>query len=93
MGTLYLVARKPHFIFSSHPLRPAAVEDIFADEFSAVRAAGYSASLCPDSVIQDNKPLRNLPAGATAVYRRWMLNATEYTRLSEAIVAASAGIN
>lgn len=79
-----------HFIFPAHPLRPTVVEEMFADQFAAVKQAGYTASLCPDSVIQNNKPLGNVPAGATVVYRGWMLNATEHTRLSQAVAATSA---
>ena len=63
---------------------------MFADQFAAIQAAGYSASLCPDSVVQKGMPLRHIPTGATVVYRGWMLNATEYVRLSEAIRNASA---
>lgn len=63
---------------------------MFADQFAAVQAAGYSASLCPDSVIQNDKPLRNVPAGATVVYRGWMLSAKEYARLADAMARASA---
>jgi hypothetical protein len=79
-----------HFLFPTHPLDPAAVEEMFADQVEALRAAGFSVSLCPDSVIQDGKRLRNIPPGATVVYRGWMLNATEYERLASAIVAAQA---
>jgi len=63
---------------------------MFANQLAAFRDAGYSASLCPDSVVQDNKPLRNVPPGATVVYRGWMLNASEYRRLIQAIGGASA---
>lgn len=63
---------------------------MFADQLAALRGAGFSASLCPDSVIQQGRPLRGIPAGATVVYRGWMLNAAEYERLGEAIVSASA---
>jgi hypothetical protein len=63
---------------------------MFADQLAAIREAGYSASLCPDSVVQNNKPLRNLPPAATVVFRGWMLNAIEYERLSQAIGSASA---
>jgi hypothetical protein len=63
---------------------------MFADQFEAVRRAGYTASLCPDSVIRDDRPLRNVPPGATVVYRGWMLNATEYARLAQAVRDASA---
>jgi hypothetical protein len=66
------------------------VEEMFADQLVRVQEAGYSVSLCPDSVIQDNKPLRNVPHGTTVVYRGWMLNAKEYERLVQAIGDASA---
>jgi hypothetical protein len=79
-----------HFLFPAHPLKTTAVEEMFADQLSAVREAGYSASLCPDSVIQEGKPLRNVHAGTTVVYRGWMMNAVEYRRLAGAICAASA---
>lgn len=79
-----------HFLFPTHPLKPAAVEEMFADQLRALRSAGFSASLCSDSVIQNGRPLRNVPAGATVVYRGWMLNASEYGRLAEAIASASA---
>jgi hypothetical protein len=79
-----------HFIFPSHPLRPAIVEEMFAGQLPALRGAGFTASLCPDSTIRDGKPLRGVPASATVVYRGWMLNASEYERLLGAITAASA---
>ena len=63
---------------------------MYAEQFEAIQIAGYSASLCPDSVIQEGKPLRDIPEGATVVYRGWMLNPAEYTALHEAVMAASA---
>jgi ATP-grasp domain, R2K clade family 3 len=79
-----------HFLFPAHPLKAAAVEEMFADQLAALRELGYSASLCPDAVIHGGKPLRNVPAGATVVYRGWMLNASEYGRLAQAVTTASA---
>jgi hypothetical protein len=63
---------------------------MFADQFAAVQGAGYTASLCPDSVVRDYKPLRHVSPGATVVYRGWMLNAAEYARLAQAVSDASA---
>ncbi|HSU66563.1 MAG TPA: ATP-grasp domain-containing protein, partial [Tepidisphaeraceae bacterium] len=63
---------------------------MFADQFAVVQQAGYTASLCSDSVIEGNKPLRNVPPGAMVVYRGWMLNATQYTRFVRAVGDASA---
>ena len=34
-----------HFLFPTHPLKATAVEEMFADQLSAVRESGYSASL------------------------------------------------
>lgn len=79
-----------HFLFPAHPLRTTLVDEVFADQFAAFRDAGYSVSLCPDAVIRDGKPLRNVPVGVTVVYRGWMFNASEYVRLTEAIEQASA---
>jgi hypothetical protein len=79
-----------HFLFPAHPLRPAVVDEMFADQLAALREAGFSASLCPESVIRQAGPLRNLPAGATVVYRGWMLTAPEYETLAAAINSASA---
>jgi hypothetical protein len=79
-----------HFLFPSHPLKSTALDETFADQHGALRAAGFSASLCPDAVIAGLKPLRDIPPGATVVYRGWMLNAGEYGRLADAIIAASA---
>lgn len=79
-----------HFLFPAHPLRSTVVEEMFADQLAALRGRGFSASLCPDSVIQDGKPLRGVPLGASVVYRGWMLNSSEYERLIHAINTASA---
>lgn len=79
-----------HFLLPTDPLTPATVDEIFADQRSTLQAAGFSVSLCPDSVIHQGKPLRGIPAGATVVYRGWMLNAAEYERLCAAVVSAGA---
>jgi hypothetical protein len=79
-----------HFIFSANPLKPTVVEDMFADQDKALQAAGFSTSVCPDAVIGDRKPLRNVPSGATVVYRGWMLKEVEYSRFVDAVKSASA---
>jgi hypothetical protein len=79
-----------HFVYPSHPLQPAKVEPVYADEITAMRAAGFSTSVCPDAVINDGKPIRNVPVGAQVIYRGWMLNASGYQRLFDAINAVPA---
>lgn len=81
---------KLHFIFPSHPFEASATEEIFASQLAALREAGFSTSLCPESVIRDGKRLRNVPVGSTVVYRSWMLNMSEYERLIDAILVAGA---
>lgn len=81
---------RTHFLFPTHPLKPTVVEPMFADQLAILHEAGFSASLCPDAVIQQGKPLRNIPAGATIVYRGWMLATLEYEQLFKAIGAAAA---
>lgn len=63
---------------------------MFADEMRAIQAAGFSVSFCTDSVMSAGKPLRNVPKGATVAYRGWMLSASNYRRLNEAIIANAA---
>jgi hypothetical protein len=79
-----------HFIYPSHPMKPSVIEPMYADEGSAMKTAGFSVSVFADSVIHNGKPLKNIPAGATVVYRGWMLNESEYRSLQTAIVAANA---
>jgi hypothetical protein len=79
-----------HFLYPSHPLRPRLVEPMYAGEMEAIRTAGFSASVCPDAVIDDGKPLSDVPPGAVVVYRGWMLNAERYQRLTAAISQAVA---
>jgi hypothetical protein len=73
-----------HFLFpkGSSPTDP---DQMFADQNAAVTAAGFTASVCPDSVLAGVKPLRGLPPGSTVVYRGWMATEDEYTALVRAI--------
>lgn len=79
-----------HFLFPADPLDPRAVDELFAPQRRALGEAGYSTSLCPDAVIDDGAALRGVPAGATVVYRGWMLNAARYERLAEAVARTGA---
>lgn len=77
-----------HFLFPSHPLRRPVIDEMFADQRSAAIDAGFTSSLCPESSLRDGRPLMNIPAGATVVYRGWMLNAPDYEALTRAVAAA-----
>ena len=60
-------------------------DEMFADQHAAVTAAGFTASLCPDSVLAGAKPLQSVPPGSTVIYRGWMATAEEYISLVRAI--------
>jgi hypothetical protein len=57
---------------------------MFADQWSALTQAGFSASLCSDAVLAGTKPLRNVPPGCEVVYRGWMVKGEEYAALTRA---------
>lgn len=63
---------------------------MFDNQRAALAAAGFGASDCPDAVPAGARSLRDVPPGATVVYRGWMLNAREYETLAGAIAACGA---
>lgn len=73
-----------HFLFPQGS-RPGLPDELFADQFTALTGSGFTASLCPDAVLAGIKPLQDVPAGSTVVYRGWMVTANEYAALVRAI--------
>ena len=78
-----------HFLFPSEPGSDAP-DGMFADQFAALTAAGFSASLCPDAVFTGTGRLRGVPVGSPVVYRGWMVTAEEYGALARAVEAGGA---
>ena len=78
-----------HFLFPNGSM-PDAPDEMFADQYAALTAAGFTASICPDRVLAGVKPLRGVPPGSTVVYRGWMATADEYAALVQAIEQAGA---
>jgi hypothetical protein len=74
-----------HFVFSRDSAEPSRPEEMFADQWSALTHAGFSASLCSDAVLAGSKPLRNVPPASEVVYRGWMVKGEEYAALTRAI--------
>jgi ATP-grasp domain, R2K clade family 3 len=74
-----------HFVFSRDSAEPTRPEEMFADQWSTLAQAGFSASLCSDAVLAGTKPLRNIPPGSDVVYRGWMVKGDEYAALTRAI--------
>jgi hypothetical protein len=79
-----------HFLFPNNPVAPGCPEEMFADQWTALTEAGFSASLCWDATLTGTKPLRNVPVGSQVVYRGWMLKTEEYAALARAIEQAGA---
>jgi len=76
-----------HFLFPIGST-PDAPDEMFADQHAALTEAGFTASICPDSVLAGFKPLRGIPIGSKVVYRGWMATAEEYAALIRAIERA-----
>lgn len=74
-----------HFVFPRDSAEPACPDEMFADQWSALMRAGFSASLCSDAMLAGTKPLQNVPTGATVVYRGWMVTVEQYAALTTAI--------
>jgi hypothetical protein len=70
-------------------LNPRRVDEHFAAEADAARAAGYGVALVDhDALARDGEPRRavaRVPGDTTAVYRGWMLSSTRYTALASAL--------
>src|SRR5262245_60009836 len=79
-----------HFLFpnGSSPTDP---DEMFADQHAAVTAAGFTSSVCTDSVLAGSKQLRGVPLGSTVIYRGCMATENEYTALVRAIERCEAG--
>ena len=74
-----------HFLFPRDARDTRRPDEMFADQWAALTDAGFTASVCSDSMIAGAKPLPDIPAGSRVVYRGWMLREAEYESLVRAI--------
>ena len=79
-----------HFLFSASSADPRRPDEMFADQWAALTAAGFTASVCSDAAVAGTKPLRDIPTGSRVVYRGWMLKGGEYESLVRAIEGCGA---
>jgi hypothetical protein len=74
-------------LYPDDPLDPRQADGLFLPECEAARARGFDVSLFSFEDFQrgrfDARP--QLYAGEAALYRGWMLNLTEYERLTQAL--------
>jgi hypothetical protein len=81
-----------HFVFPMDSAEPSRPEEMFAEQWSALTQAGFTASLCSDAVLAGTNPLRHVPLGAQVVYRGWMVKGEEYAALARATEQCGAKI-
>ena len=81
-----------HLLYPSNPLRPRQPDEQFAAEVDAVRNAGFEISLFSVENLQagEFRPVPALPRGLDALYRGWMLSASEYETFCSALVQTGA---
>lgn len=79
-----------HFIYPSDPLRPKLPDEIYADEWEAIQAVGFLASVFSFEDFQCGtfRPHPPIPSGSLVVYRGWMLSASDYESLLSALSRA-----
>ncbi|WP_028100766.1 ATP-grasp domain-containing protein [Pseudoduganella violaceinigra] len=76
-----------HLLYPSDPFNKSAVDEAYAEEFSAVTAAGLTGSLfsVEDFECGQFRARPALPAGEDIVYRGWMMTPDAYGRLFDAV--------
>lgn len=79
-----------HFVFPQDALEPRRVDEHFAPQQLAFRAAGFSTSVVPDATFEKGEVPRGLPTGAVVAYRGWMVDERQYRNFSAAVRAGGA---
>ena len=79
-----------HFLFPQAARDPRRPDEMFADQWDALTAAGFGASVCSDALAAGAQALCDVPTGARVVYRGWMLKGGEYESLVRAVEGCGA---
>lgn len=79
-----------HFLFPANPLDPRAVDEHWAPQREALLDAGFPATLVADAVFDGRARVAGIAAGATVVYRGWMVDEGGYRSFDAAVRAAGA---
>lgn len=79
-------------LYPNSPLHARRPDEQYAAEVEAVRSAGFEVSLFSLDDFQSGEfsPVSAIPAGATVLYRGWMLSALEYEFLVLALTRTGA---
>jgi hypothetical protein len=80
-----------HILYPSSPLKARQPDEMYSDEFAAVRAAGFGTSIFSFEEFQAGsfRTFPELPP-AIVIYRGWMMSAHEYGRLESNIIQTGA---
>jgi hypothetical protein len=72
-----------HFLYPADPVEPKRPEEPFLDQIQELHKSGFSTSLVwLEELWEEDVRIRGaIPAGATVVYRGWMLGPPEYEKL------------
>ncbi len=81
-----------HFLLPADPFAATTPDAAYADEAIALRERGCGVSLFSFEDFESGafKPRPALPAAAEVIYRGWMLNVANYTRLQESVASCGA---
>lgn len=74
-----------HFVFPKDLMTPTRPDPMFAEQFTALQDAGFSASLASVANPASARVLVKVPAESEVVYRGWMLKKQEYAALVQGI--------
>lgn len=77
-------------LFPAHPLSPSRPDDHFLPEWEAAAAAGIPSALFDDEQLRRGRAalaIKTVSGHGPALLRSWMLSATEYKSLEEALAA------
>ncbi len=84
---------RPLFLFPSDPLDPRRPDEMFVDQVEAIERRGLGTSVCSLEALAGagRRSIRPRPeAGATVVYRGWMLTPRDYSELVKLIESCGA---
>ena len=76
-----------HFLYPSDPFRTKLPDEVYTDEFAAIKFRGFGVSVFSLEELQAGtfSPFPPIPA-TTIIYRGWMLSADEYQALVAEII-------
>ena len=79
-----------HFVMPPDGIQSTSIEVLFRPQAECLRQRGFSVSIVRDEVFSEGASIRGISAGATVIYRGWMVRPNEYQRFNDAVIAVGA---